>query len=653
VIDTGKSPPALPSRSPRGRWAFCVLLVLAFGVRLYGLTFHSLWLDEAVSVYLASFPLAEILEQGMSLQEPNPPLYHLALGAWMRVFGSGEAGVRLFSALIGTLYLPAVYLLGKRLFSARVALIATMLAAINPFLVWYSQEARMYALVATLSAWAMYCFVRALQTPRWCWWTCYVVLTVASLYTHLYAVFLLPAQLVFLLLFASRYRKVLWQALLAWGLGLLCFAPWLVRAWQLSATAPSWRPSLSLVDMLRACLEAFTVRRVPLSGIALAAILLVSGVFVLAGLCLPVVPRRASGRLGWAKLDMRPGVLLALTLLSPFLFAYLLSFRQQIFTVYYLIIIVAPFLLALASGLDKIASFSNVAGLISLLVVLGFFTLGLRFDWSLEYRKEEWRAAARYVSEHAHPGDAILCHVDYTRIPFTYYYEDLVPVFAPFGGPLASEADVGPTLGGMREFEAVWLVQSHIEWADPNRSVDTWLAAHFPVVTEQYPPGVEVKGYAAHYRLPGVPSSARPVDAVYDGEVRLAGYELDSESFSATDDTYHPPSGWIHVTLYWQPLAELSEDYVAVVQFIDEAHQVWGGVLERPGTLMRFYPTTAWQVGEVVRDEYDVNLNPNTPAGTYLLQVSLLTSAGELLPASFEGGQGDSVPLGNVRIVSP
>ena len=60
------------------------MLLLAFGIRLSGLAFHSLWLDEAVSVHLASFPLTEILQQGMSLQEPNPPLYHLLLSVWLK-----------------------------------------------------------------------------------------------------------------------------------------------------------------------------------------------------------------------------------------------------------------------------------------------------------------------------------------------------------------------------------------------------------------------------------------------------------------------------------------------------------------------------------------------------------------------------------------
>jgi mannosyltransferase len=637
----------------REKWACCFLLLLSFGVRVYSLTYHSLWLDEAVSIHLASFPLSEIFQQGMSLQEPNPPLYHLSLAVWMRAFGSGEAAVRVFSALLAALYLPALYLLGKRLFSSRVALIAAVLAALNPFLVWYSQEARMYALVATLSLWSLYCFLRILETPRLSWWVAYLLLTVASLYTHLYAAFLLPGQLVFLLLYPSRHRRAWWEGGSAWGLSLLCFSPWLWRAWQLSGTTPSWRPSLSLSAMLQACLEAFTVRQVPLSRRELGIVLAASSIFVLVGLFLPYVPQRISGSWRWRRLNMRPSVFLILLLLIPFFLAYLLSFRQQIFTVYYLIVIVAPYLLALAAGLDKTAMFSKIVGLVCFLLVIASFLYGLRFNWSLDYRKEEWRAAARYIAGRAGSGDAILCHVNYTRIPFAYYYQGAVPIFAPFGGPLTAEDDVASTLESSRDYDTIWLVQSHIEWADPGRKLETWLSTRFPMVTEQYPPGVEVKGYAAQHRLSQVPSTAHVVDAVYDEKVRLVAYELDGEAFSATDDTYHPPSGWIHLTLYWESLVPLSEDYGASVHLIDDAHQVWGGALERSTGTMDFYPPTSWQVGEVVRDEYDINLNPVTPDGMYYLEVSLLSSTGERLLATYGEGQGDSVLISQVRIVSP
>jgi len=634
------------------RWAFCFLLLLGFGLRLYNLTFHSLWLDEAVSVYLASFPLSEVVRQGLTLQEPNPPLYHLSLASWMWVFGSGEAAIRLLSAYLGTLYLPSIYLLGRRLFSSRLSLVATLLAAVNPFLVWYSQEARMYALVATLSVWSVYCFVRALDTPRWPWWIAYVALTVSSLYAHLYAVFVLPAEFVLLVLYARRQRAAAGKGMLCWGASLLCFSPWLWRAWQLSASTPSWRPALGLGAMVVECLEAFTVRQVPMSGMWLSGTLGALATIAAAGLLLPRLRRQPDGRWGWKQTDIGARTFLMLWLLLPLLAAYVLSFRQQIFTVYYLIVIVAPLLLAFAAGIEKAASFHKGAGLIALLILLVTFSYGLQFDWSPEQRKEEWRAAARYVEEHASPGDAVLCHADYVRIPFQYYFQGEEPVFAPFGGPVGGADELADTLGGLADFDTVWLVQSHIEWVDPNRAVEGWLSGSFPVVTEQYPPGVEVKGYAANYRPESVPSPADPVTAVYGDSLRLAAYKLDDGVYRATDDTYHPPSGWIHVTLYWEALARLSEDYVAVVRLTDDAHQVWGGSLERAGSAMHFYPTSGWQPGEIVRDDYDVNLNPQTPDGEYTLGVTLLSVSGEEVSAVCEGGQGLSVPLGRVSIRS-
>jgi hypothetical protein len=227
-----------------------------------------------------------------------------------------------------------------------------------------------------------------------------------------------------------------------------------------------------------------------------------------------------------------------------------------------------------------------------------------------------------------------------------------VPVFAPFGGALSDGVDVANTLEGLTEYDTVWLVQSHIELTDPNRSVEGWLADSFPLVTEQYPPGIEVKGYAANYRLRRVPSTARVVDATYGDSVRLLAYELDDGPYAATDDTFHPPSGWIHVTLYWQGIQPPPWDYVAVVRLVDGADQVWGGSLERPDSAMRFYPSHLWKEGEIVRDDHDVNLNPRTPEGEYVLEVSLLTPSGEQVSADYVGGPGTSVPLQRVVIVS-
>jgi mannosyltransferase len=640
-------------RARTSRWACFIVVLLGFGLRLYDLTYHSLWLDESVSVYLASFPLSEIFRQGMTLQEPNPPLYHLLLSVWMRLFGTGEASVRFPSVFAGTIYLPLVYVLADRLFLRRVALTATLLAAVSPFLVWYSQETRMYAVVAALSVGALYCFVRALRTGDRRWWVAYVTITVASLYTHFYAVFLLPAELLYLVVYSWRDRSLASRGILAWGLSLLCFVPWLWSAWRLSGTIPSWRPPIGLVGMLVSCLEAFTVRRVPGAGAVLGVVLFSAGALVVLGLSMSRRPGRTGApSLGEAD-DLLARLFVAMTLLVPVLSAYVLSFRLQIFAVYYLIIIVAPFLIALAAGVAVIASLRRWAGLLSLLVVMGSFSYGLLNNWTLGSRKEEWRAAARYVTQHAGPGDAVLCHAEYTWIPFSYYYEGELPLFRPFGAPVGDEDYVAERLEFLTGYDTVWLVQSHIEWVDPSRQVEQWLAATFPTVTEQYPPGVEVKGYASTYRFEELPPTAKPVDAVFDDVVRLVGYKVDDGEYSATDDTFHPPSGWIHVTLYWEALGDFSGDYLSAVTLTDDTGSPWGGSLPRENSGILFYPPSSWSIGEVVRDDHDVNLNPRTPTGRYDLRVTLMRPSGEGLSAVVGGDQVSALTLQQVNIIGP
>jgi hypothetical protein len=217
-------------------------------------------------------------------------------------------------------------------------------------------------------------------------------------------------------------------------------------------------------------------------------------------------------------------------------------------------------------------------------------------------------------------------HADYARLPFERYYIGQAPVSTPFGTPLSGEDQVESQLDPLAaQADTLWLVLSHQEGVDPANLVRAWLGGRFPLVTEQYPAGIAVRGYATRYRLADLPASATVVDAapLAGGRVRLAGCQLDAGPVPATDEASHPPSGWTHVTLYWQALAPLPVDYQAVVQLVDSQGQVWGASLERPDSTLDVFPMTQWPVDEVVRDDYDVNLNPQVPAGKYQVMVQL------------------------------
>ncbi|MFC2023772.1 glycosyltransferase family 39 protein, partial [Chloroflexota bacterium] len=127
-----------------------LILLLALGLRFYGLDAHSLWNDEGTSVAIARLDPISIARN--AALDIHPPLYYWLLSGWVRMLGTSEAAVRSFSALLGVLLVAVTFALGHRLAGRGVALLAALLSAIHPFQIYYSQEARMYILLALLTA---------------------------------------------------------------------------------------------------------------------------------------------------------------------------------------------------------------------------------------------------------------------------------------------------------------------------------------------------------------------------------------------------------------------------------------------------------------------------------------------------------------------
>ncbi len=125
-------------------------LWLAGGLRFYRLGAQSLWNDEGLSLGLAGRDVPTILRSAAA--DIHPPGYYLLLKVWHAFTGDSEFALRAFSALAGLVLVALLYRLGRVYFDRPGALAAAALGALNPFLVYYSQEARMYALAATLGA---------------------------------------------------------------------------------------------------------------------------------------------------------------------------------------------------------------------------------------------------------------------------------------------------------------------------------------------------------------------------------------------------------------------------------------------------------------------------------------------------------------------
>jgi mannosyltransferase len=206
------------------------IIVLGAAIRFSTLGEQSFWYDEATTHAIVAHGLGHVLS-AVPKTESTPPLYYVLLWLWAQVFGHGEVGLRSFSALCGTLTIPVAWAIGRELLSERAGLVAALLTAVNPFLFWYSQEARSYSLLLLLSALSLLALVRALRTPTRGRVLAWGLVSAVALGAHYFAAFVLVPEAAWLLV--SLHRR----GALSLERAALAFAPIVVVAAALTPLA--------------------------------------------------------------------------------------------------------------------------------------------------------------------------------------------------------------------------------------------------------------------------------------------------------------------------------------------------------------------------------------------------------------------------------
>jgi mannosyltransferase len=391
------------------------------------------------AVRFALRPMGEVLTT-FATPGQNGPLYYLLLRPWLAVAGSGEFALRFFSAAMGVLAVPLVARLARRLPGAEawpaLGLLAAVLVATSPYLVWYGQEGKMYTLVVALVLWAMERYLAALQRGGWHRWLLYVVATSAAFYVHLVAALMVPVQVVVFLLHDPGVRRARWRPWLA-SIAALTLPYLPLLAWQLPLLAQRGETGYAFVPLHDMALSL-------LGGYSLGVVQEATP-WALAVCLLPLLlPPRGQPRWwrGW-------GMLLS-WLLLPVIALFAITLVRPIYTARYLIFVLPAFLLLLAAGLLAAARRSRLLGIALVLAILALSVRGL---W-LQARtplKADFRGATAYLRQNMAPGDLLLFHIPYGRHSFEYYMArpELLP--AP-GGRAADPLPVPAAEGRLRLF---------------------------------------------------------------------------------------------------------------------------------------------------------------------------------------------------------
>jgi 4-amino-4-deoxy-L-arabinose transferase-like glycosyltransferase len=194
-----------PSRAG-ALWVLGILVALGAAMRFATLDVQSYHHDEVITAARVVHGSFAHMWHAVERSESNPPLYYALAWAWAKAFGTHEVGLRSLSALLGTATIPLGYCIGAELASRRTGLIAAALLAVNPMLIWYSQEARSYALLVLFCALSLLFFARALRTRRGADLGLWGLSSALAILSHYFAVFAVAVEALWLL-FALRGRR--------------------------------------------------------------------------------------------------------------------------------------------------------------------------------------------------------------------------------------------------------------------------------------------------------------------------------------------------------------------------------------------------------------------------------------------------------------
>ncbi|HOZ49819.1 MAG TPA: glycosyltransferase family 39 protein [Candidatus Hydrogenedentes bacterium] len=220
--------------SRRTAWiALAVLSLVAFGLRTCRLDDIAANLDEFnVLGYLGARGFRSFLTL---VRYPNPesvPLYFILLYLAKHLLGLSLLGLRVVSVVISLTAIPLLYAFTARVYSRRAGLIAALFLALSPAQLWHAQTTRFYVLVVPLTLLSAYALLRASSGDSRRWWLAHVAANAALMWTHVFSVFFIAAEL----LFIARHTWRRWRIPLLWCIVhaavVVSPVPWLIVAWD-------------------------------------------------------------------------------------------------------------------------------------------------------------------------------------------------------------------------------------------------------------------------------------------------------------------------------------------------------------------------------------------------------------------------------------
>jgi hypothetical protein len=345
------------------------------------------------------------------VSESTPPLYYLIAWGWSKVFGLGEVGLRSLSALFGSATIPVAFLIGRELRGRRAALITAALAAFNPMLIWYSQEARAYSLLILLCAVSLLFLLRYLHHGRRRDLALWSISSALALISHYFAVFPLAVECAWLLaLLPGRRLPPVLLGIAPLAAAGMAIAPLMLH--QASLQHTSWIARDPILGRLWDTAVGFQIGE---TGKMIGerqqdALALVPGLLILAGLGALALRREGARRAAPALAVAIGGIVLALAAAAA---------GQDFVFDRNLLPALVPLLAAAAIGL---AGLRRAGVILAAALCAYWLAFALDVDTTPGLQRPDWRAAAAQLGPARVPRAIVTWALG--SAPLDYYLHD-------------------------------------------------------------------------------------------------------------------------------------------------------------------------------------------------------------------------------------
>jgi len=433
-----------------------LILLLGFILRLISLN-QSLWLDEAINTLaVKNYSLVDLVTQ-YARADFHPPGWFILLWFWTKRFGYSEIAVRIPPVIFGLLTIWTTYLIGKKLVSKRVGMVAALLISINPLHIYYSQEARMYAL-ATLAVTVNILLLLKLVKGEKLNLIFLILGNIFVLLSDYIAYFIFPAQLVFLLFYKKEFLKK-WFIALFWAflLGvwwLPTFLGQLDVGSSASANLPTWKFVVGAFDFktLPLTFVKFIIGRISLVDKTLYAVILIPVCSLFAFLLYR----------GVKSINDFPKKLLIIWLIIPPLLATAISFALPVYNYFRVLFVLPAFIILVSLG---ILSFRKWQKLFLISIVLIELFCSMVYLTNPSYQREDWKEMVNFLRDKQ---ALVLFESSGTLPPFDYYAKGELNAKGALKDFPAKSPDEVIDLDNSGD---VYLVNYLVEISDQNRLV--------------------------------------------------------------------------------------------------------------------------------------------------------------------------------------